>query len=85
MFFILNKKRKSWVSACKDDDILSIIDGVQRLSTTRDYLDNKFILSKDLEPVTVNGNKKEIAKKNPKNQMKKYKTQSKMQNFKFMN
>ena len=47
----------------KDGITLSIIDGVQRLSTIRDYLNNKFALSKDLEPVTINGNKKEIAGK----------------------
>lgn len=64
MFFMLNKKRKSGVSACKDDDTLSIIDGVQRLSTIRDYLDNKFTLSKDLEPVTVNGNEKRYCSPN---------------------
>lgn len=47
----------------KEDGKLYTIDGVQRLSCIRDYLDNKFALSKTLEPVTVNGFEKEIAGK----------------------
>lgn len=47
--------------AIKEDGTLSVIDGVQRLSTVRDFIDNKFSLSKDMEPVIVNGQKKELA------------------------
>lgn len=47
----------------KENDTLSIIDGVQRLSTVRDYLNDVFALSKTLEPVIVNNETKEIAGK----------------------
>ncbi|MBD5537869.1 MAG: DUF262 domain-containing protein [Lachnospiraceae bacterium] len=47
----------------KESDTLSVIDGVQRLSTVRDYLNDVFALSKTLEPVIVNNEKKEIAGK----------------------
>lgn len=33
----------------KDNKILSIIDGIQRLSTIRDYINNQFALSKDMD------------------------------------
>lgn len=49
--------------AVKENDVLAIIDGVQRLSTIRDYIDNKFSLSKQLEPVSISGESKEIAGK----------------------
>lgn len=39
--------------AIKQSDTLFIIDGVQRLSTIRDYLADKFALSKDMESVIV--------------------------------
>lgn len=45
----------------KDDGVLAIIDGVQRLSTIRDFLDSKFALSKTLKPVMINGEEKDIA------------------------
>lgn len=45
----------------KDNGILAIIDGVQRLSTIRDFLDSKFALSKNLKPVIINGEEKNIA------------------------
>ena len=45
----------------KDDGVLAIIDGVQRLSTIRDFLDSKFALSKNLKPVVINGEEKNIA------------------------
>ena len=45
----------------KEDGVLSVIDGVQRLSCVRDFIANKFALSKDMEPVTVNGIEKELA------------------------
>lgn len=45
----------------QDDDTLAIIDGVQRLSTIRDYIGNKFSLSKDMEPITINGEEKNLA------------------------
>lgn len=47
----------------KEDGKLFTIDGVQRLSCIRDYLDGKFALSKTLEDVMINGEKKEIAGK----------------------
>ena len=45
----------------KENGITSIIDGVQRLSCVRDFLSNKFALSKDMEPVSVNGEEKSLA------------------------
>lgn len=45
----------------KEDGILSVIDGVQRLSCVRDFIANKFALSKDMEPVVVNGEEKNLA------------------------
>lgn len=45
----------------KEDGVISVIDGVQRLSCVRDFLSNKFALSKDMEPVVVNGEKKSLA------------------------
>lgn len=45
----------------QEDDTLAIIDGVQRLSTIRDYIGNKFSLSKDMEPITINGEEKNLA------------------------
>ena len=45
----------------KSDGVVSIIDGVQRLSTVRDFLSNKFALSKDMEPVIINGEEKSLA------------------------
>lgn len=44
----------------KEDGNISIIDGVQRLSCVRDFLDDKFALSKDMESVMVNGEEKSI-------------------------
>lgn len=40
---------------------LSIIDGVQRLSTIRDYIGDKFSLSKDMDSITINGEEKIIS------------------------
>ena len=45
----------------KSDGVISIIDGVQRLSCVRDFLSNKFSLSKDMEPVIINGEEKSLA------------------------
>lgn len=42
--------------AVKDNNVLSIIDGIQRLSTVRDYLDNEFSLSKTIDPITLTVN-----------------------------
>ncbi len=47
--------------AIKEDNTLSVIDGVQRLSCIRDFIGNKFALSKDMEPVIVNGEEKSLA------------------------
>ncbi len=41
----------------KEDGKISIIDGVQRLSTVRDFLGDKFVLSKDLEDERIAGKK----------------------------
>lgn len=46
-----------------DCGIQYVIDGVQRLSTIRDFFDDKFRLSKNLESVEINGNLYEIAGK----------------------
>lgn len=45
----------------KEEGVISVIDGVQRLSCVRDFLSNKFALSKDMEPVLVNGEEKSLA------------------------
>ena len=47
--------------AIKEDGVLSVIDGVQRLSCVRDFLADKFALSKDMEPVIINGEEKSLA------------------------
>lgn len=47
--------------AIKEDGTLSVIDGVQRLSCVRDFIANSFALSKDMEPVVVNGEEKNLA------------------------
>lgn len=47
--------------AIKEDGVLSVIDGVQRLSTVRDFIGGKFSLSKDMEPVAVNGEEKNLS------------------------
>ncbi len=47
----------------KEDGKIGIIDGVQRLSTIRDYINNKFGLIKTLEKVSINGVKYDIAGK----------------------
>lgn len=44
----------------KLDGVISIIDGVQRLSCVRDFLSDKFALSKDMDPVIVNGEEKTL-------------------------
>lgn len=45
----------------KEDGVISIIDGVQRLSCVRDFLSDGFALSKDMESVTVNGEEKNLS------------------------
>lgn len=47
--------------AIKEGGISSVIDGVQRLSCVRDFLSDKFALSKDMEPVMVNNEEKSLA------------------------
>ena len=44
-----------------EDGALSIIDGVQRLSTIRDFVDNKFSLSKNMENININGVEKNLS------------------------
>ena len=45
----------------KEDGVISIIDGVQRLSCVRDFLSDKFALDKRMESVLVNGEEKSLA------------------------
>lgn len=45
----------------EDSGVLSVIDGIQRLSTVRDFLSDGFALSNDMEPVLVNGVEKNLA------------------------
>lgn len=45
----------------EEDGTLSVIDGVQRLSTIRDYVGNKFSLSKYMNTVTINGEEKNLS------------------------
>lgn len=45
----------------EEDGTLSVIDGVQRLSTIRDYISNVFALSKDIPPITINGEEKNLS------------------------
>ncbi len=45
----------------KENGKLAVIDGVQRLSCVRDFIANKFSLSKNMEPVIVNGEEKVLA------------------------
>ena len=47
--------------AIKEDSVLSVIDGVQRLSCVRDFLSDKFALSKDMESVIINNEEKSLA------------------------
>lgn len=47
--------------AIKEVGICSVIDGVQRLSCVRDFLSDKFALSKDMELVMVNNEEKSLA------------------------
>lgn len=47
--------------AIKEVGISSVIDGVQRLSCVRDFISDKFALSKDMEPVAINDEEKSLA------------------------
>lgn len=47
--------------AIKESGISSVIDGVQRLSCVRDFISDKFALSKDMEVITVNDEEKSLA------------------------
>lgn len=47
--------------ACKDNGILGVIDGVQRLSTLRDFLSDKFALIDDYDPVEINEEEKQLS------------------------
>lgn len=47
--------------AIKEVGISSVIDGVQRLSCVRDFISDKFALSKDMESVVVNDEEKFLA------------------------
>lgn len=47
--------------AIKEDGVLSVIDGIQRLSCVRDFIGDKFALSKDMEPVIINDEEKSLA------------------------
>ncbi|MCD7996359.1 MAG: DUF262 domain-containing protein [Clostridiales bacterium] len=52
---ILKKYRIDPIDVAVDGKTLYIIDGVQRMSTIRDFVDNKFALWKFLKPVEVDG------------------------------
>lgn len=43
----------NFIYMIKENKLLSVIDGVQRISTIRDYLDDDFSLSKKLKPVII--------------------------------
>lgn len=45
----------------KEDGVISVIDGVQRLSCVRDFISDKFALSKNMESVIINGEEKSLA------------------------
>ena len=45
----------------ESDGKLAIIDGVQRLSTIRDYIGDKFSLSKNLDFIVINGEEKNLS------------------------
>lgn len=45
----------------KENGTLSVIDGVQRLSCVRDFLSDKFALSKDMDTVIVGSEEKTLA------------------------
>lgn len=45
----------------EEDGTLSVIDGVQRLSTIRDYIENGFALSKDMDSVIINSEEKNLS------------------------
>lgn len=45
----------------KENGVISIIDGVQRLSCVRDFLSDQFMLSKDMEPVMIGTEEKSLA------------------------
>lgn len=47
----------------KDDGIMEVFDGKQRMTTIRDYFDGKFALSKNLDPINIDGTSYEIAGK----------------------
>lgn len=49
------------VYTISEDGVQYVIDGVQRLSTIRDYIDNVFALSKDMNTVIVNGEEKDLS------------------------
>lgn len=49
--------------AVEDNGTYAIIDGVQRLSTLRDFINDKFALPANLSPVMINGEEKDISKK----------------------
>lgn len=49
--------------AVEDNGVYAVIDGVQRLSTLRDYINDKFALPANLLPVMINGEEKDISKK----------------------
>lgn len=47
--------------AVKENKTISVIDGVQRISCVRDFVQDKFALSKDMEDVSVNGEDKNLS------------------------
>lgn len=49
--------------AVEDNGTYAVIDGVQRLSTLRDFINDKFALPANLSPVMINCEEKDISKK----------------------
>lgn len=52
---ILRKYPINPTYAIKEDGILWVIDGIQRLSTIRDFIDDKFALTKNMERISFGG------------------------------
>lgn len=50
---ILRKYPINPIYAIKEDETLSVIDGVQRLSTIRDYIADKFAMVKDMDDIVI--------------------------------
>lgn len=47
--------------AVKENGVLSVIDGIQRLSCVRDFLADGFALFNNMEPIVINGTERTLA------------------------